>query len=118
MSVVRAIYRIRTDGSVEERAAALALEQTVELPREALVGEAARHGLVGRVEGIDRDPEGGHRVGIAYPVAAAADDPAQLLNLLWGNASLQGGRDRPHRPSRYDLEELRSRPEVAEFIRV
>lgn len=28
------------------------------------------------------------------------------------------GRDRPRRPSRYDLEELRSRPEVAEFIRV
>jgi ribulose-bisphosphate carboxylase large chain len=84
------MYRIRGDGSVEERAQALALEQTAELPREALVGEAARHGLVGRVEGIDRDPDGGHRVEIAYPEDAAAGDPAQLLNLLFGNASLQG----------------------------
>lgn len=84
------MYRIRAGGSVEERAEALALEQTVELPMEALVGEAARHGLVGRVEGIDRDPKGGHRVEIAYPEDAAADDPAQLLNLLFGNASLQG----------------------------
>jgi ribulose-bisphosphate carboxylase large chain len=45
---------------------------------------------VGRVTAIERDPEGGHRVLIAYPAAAAADDPAQLLNLLFGNASLQG----------------------------
>lgn len=89
MSVVTATYRIRTDGSVEERAEALALEQTAELPREALFGEAGRHGLAGRVATIDPDPGGGHRVSIAYPAAAAADDPAQLLNLLFGNASLQ-----------------------------
>ncbi|MGH7563354.1 MAG: ribulose 1,5-bisphosphate carboxylase, partial [Gemmatimonadota bacterium] len=89
MSVVRAIYRIRADTSVEERAEALALEQTAELPADALVGEAARDGLVGRVVAVERDPEAGHRVTIEYPAAAAADDPAQLLNLLFGNASLQ-----------------------------
>ncbi len=86
---MRAVYRIRTDGSVEKRAEALALEQTAELPKEALTGEAARLGLLGRVDGIDPDPDGA-RVTIEYPAAAAADDPAQLLNLLFGNASLQG----------------------------
>ncbi len=74
---------------MEERAEALALEQTAELPAEALVGEAARHGLVGRVVAVEPDPDGCHRVSIEYPAAAAGDDPAQLLNLLFGNASLQ-----------------------------
>ncbi|MGH7549395.1 MAG: RuBisCO large subunit C-terminal-like domain-containing protein [Gemmatimonadota bacterium] len=89
VDVVRAIYRIRADESVEERAKALALEQTAELPADALVGEAARKGLVGRVVAVERDPEAGHQVTIEYPAAAAADDPAQLLNLLFGNASQQ-----------------------------
>lgn len=90
MSAVIASYRIHAEGSIAERATALALEQTVELPAEALVGAAGRGALVGRVEGIEPDPAGGHRVTIGYPAAAAADDPAQLLNLLFGNASLQG----------------------------
>ena len=85
---VNAIYRVRTAASIEERAAALALEQTVELPREALLGRLARDALVGWVGAIHRDPDGGYRVEIAYPAAAAAEDPAQLLNLLCGNASL------------------------------
>lgn len=90
MGVVRAVYRISADGPAEERAEALALEQTAELPRVALSGEPAWRGLVGRVERVDPDPAGGHRVEIGYPEEAAAGDPAQLLNLLFGNASLQG----------------------------
>ena len=46
-------YRVRSDaGRIEARAAALALEQSVEMPAEAITDEAIRANVPGRVEGI------------------------------------------------------------------
>ncbi len=86
MDAVNATYRFDVDPSrAEARAEALALEQTVELPREAL-GEGPAH--VGRVESVEVGVDGGVRATIAYPVEATAADPGQLLNVLCGNAAL------------------------------
>jgi ribulose-bisphosphate carboxylase large chain len=76
--------------AVAARAEALMLEQTVELPRAA----AGRHPwvaahMLGCVEEIQPAGAGVHRVTIAQPLAVAAGDPAQLLSVLLGNASLQ-----------------------------
>jgi ribulose-bisphosphate carboxylase large chain len=67
----------------------LALEQTAELPREALVGRAAERGWTARVAALEPLDEDTHRARLEIPIEAAAGDPAQLLNVLFGNASLQ-----------------------------
>ena len=90
MESIRATYRIRNADDPARRADELALEQTVELPREALVGKAAEHGLTARVTAVEPLPGGGHRARLEIPLEAAAGDPAQLLNVLFGNVSLQG----------------------------
>ncbi len=89
MDTIGATYRIRSAPDPARRAEELALEQTVELPREALVGRAAEHGLTARVAVIEPLDDETHRVRLEFPVDAAAGDPAQLLNVLFGNASLQ-----------------------------
>jgi ribulose-bisphosphate carboxylase large chain len=87
---IRATYRILNVDAPARRAEELALEQTVELPREALVGKAADHGLAARVTAVEPLDEGSHRARLEIPLEAAAGDPAQLLNVLFGNVSLQG----------------------------
>jgi ribulose-bisphosphate carboxylase large chain len=87
---IRATYRIRNSADPARRADELALEQTVELPREALTGKAAEHGLTARVSVVEPLDESSHRVRLEIPLEAAAGDPAQLLNVLFGNVSLQG----------------------------
>jgi ribulose-bisphosphate carboxylase large chain len=82
-------YMVRADArAIEARAEALMLEQAVELPRAAVHDARVIERIVGRVEEIV--PEGDqYRVTIAQPLATTAHDPAQLLNLLFGNSSLQ-----------------------------
>ena len=87
---IRAAYRIRNVVDPARRAEELALEQTVELPREALHGKAAERGLTARVIAVEPLDEGSHRARLEIPPEAAAGDPAQLLNVLFGNVSLQG----------------------------
>lgn len=83
-------YRVRvTQAALAARVESLLLEQTVELPRAALRPERVRGPLVGRVVASEGLSDGRFRVTLAQPAAAAAGDPAQLLNLLFGNCSLQ-----------------------------
>jgi ribulose-bisphosphate carboxylase large chain len=88
--MLRVTYLVRAAGAdIDRRAESLLLEQTVELPRPALRQAAAAHRMVGRVEEVREVAEGIHRVTLAQPLAATACDPAQLLNVLFGNSSLQ-----------------------------
>lgn len=83
-------YLVRAAPSeIERRAESLMLEQTVELPRSAVSDRLVVERVVGRVERIVPDNRGGFRVEISHPLATAASDPAQLLNVLFGNSSLQ-----------------------------
>lgn len=65
------------------------LEQTVELPRAAVRDPRVAQQVLGRVETIEPSGNGAYRVTIVQPPATAASDPAQLLNVLFGNSSLQ-----------------------------
>jgi len=89
-SPLKVAYLVRAAGTdIHRRAESLLLEQTVELPRPALPEDPAAQRMVGHVEDVREVSEGIHRVTLSQPLAATACDPAQLLNILFGNASLQ-----------------------------
>ena len=88
---LRVTYLVHASAShIESRAEALLLEQAVELPRSVVAREpwVVEH-ILGRVESVLAEGEERHRVTIVHPLATAAADPAQLLNVLFGNSSLQ-----------------------------
>ena len=87
---LRVIYLVRASvADIESRAETLMLEQTVELPRAALRGRRTIEEVLGRVERVEPYGDEGFRVTISHPLATAGSDPAQLLNVLFGNSSLQ-----------------------------
>ncbi|MGA2017427.1 MAG: RuBisCO large subunit C-terminal-like domain-containing protein, partial [Opitutaceae bacterium] len=87
---IEVVYRLRADPSgLDARVEALLLEQTVEMGREALRSAHAREHFVGRVIGTEAVGDAEFLVALAQPAEAAAGDPAQLLNVLFGNCSLQ-----------------------------
>ena len=84
-----AIYRIRGDAaSIEARARALAVEQSVEMPVEAIEDEYVLRDIVGRVDGIADEGDGSFRVRIGLAAETVGEDAGQLLNMLFGNSSL------------------------------
>lgn len=86
---LRVTYQLDVDdGLAEERAEAVALEQTVEVPRAVVRDAFFEKEVMGSVESLDRDPAGGWRATLSYPLAATALEPAQLLNVIFGNSSL------------------------------
>jgi ribulose-bisphosphate carboxylase large chain len=86
---LRVTYRLAVDETrAEARAEEVAREQTVEVPRAALRGRFLLDEVVGRVESVHPGPTGGRLATIAYPVAVTAFEPAQLLNVIFGNSSL------------------------------
>jgi ribulose-bisphosphate carboxylase large chain len=74
---------------LDSRVESLLLEQTVELPRAALRDSFVLENIVGHLASIDPTDAPVYRVVIDFPLAATADDPAQFLNVLFGNSSLQ-----------------------------
>jgi ribulose-bisphosphate carboxylase large chain len=88
---LRAIYHVTAPNAAEldARVESLLLEQTVELPRKALRDPFVLEQIVGRLAGVEEIAPQVHRVTIDFPIVATADDPAQFLNVLFGNSSLQ-----------------------------
>ncbi len=89
-SAIRVTYLVQASAAgIDRRAEALLLEQTVELPRAVVRdGWVLKH-IVGRVEDVRPEARGTFRVTVTHPLATAGTDPAQLLNVLFGNSSLQ-----------------------------
>ena len=89
MSRLTAIYRIRSDArTIDERARSLAVEQSVEMPVEAIDDPGVREDIVGRVEHIADLGDGVFEARIALAVATTGAEPGQLLNMLYGNSSI------------------------------
>ena len=87
---VRAFYRIRVapGDSAAEVAAAIAREQTLEVPSGA-AAPAIEEALLGRVESIEPTSESDVvRVGIAYAAELFDGSVTEFLNVVWGNVSL------------------------------
>jgi ribulose-bisphosphate carboxylase large chain len=74
---------------LDARVESLLLEQTVELPRTALRDPFVLENIVGRVVSIKTIGTEKHVVTIDFPISATGNDPAQFLNVLFGNSSLQ-----------------------------
>jgi ribulose-bisphosphate carboxylase large chain len=88
-NAVRATYRLSVArGQLDARIEALCYEQTVELPAAAVTDRFVREEILPGVEQIAEDSRGGFRVTVAYPELTTALDPAQLLNVLFGNSSM------------------------------
>lgn len=74
---------------IDAVAAALAVEQSVEMPLEA-IPHASIHGeTVGRVAEVTEVPGRGFLVELGLAASTVGDDPAQLVNMVFGNTSLQ-----------------------------
>jgi ribulose-bisphosphate carboxylase large chain len=84
-----ATYRIRSRAdAIEERARAIAIEQSVEAPLDAIRDERIVHDIVGETREIVDRGDGLFDVKIALAVATVGGDAGQLLNMLFGNTSL------------------------------
>jgi ribulose-bisphosphate carboxylase large chain len=76
--------------SAEGKASAIAREQTVEIPP-GVASLAIEERTIGVVRAVERSGSRRARVAIDYPWRALISDLPQLLNLLYGNISLQRG---------------------------
>jgi len=86
---LQAIYHIHSDArSIEERARAIAVEQSVEMPVAAIEDDVVRSQIVGRVEAIEQLDGALFEVRIALAAETVGADAGQLLNMLFGNSSL------------------------------
>ena len=84
-----ATYRISaTAGTIEERASAIAIEQSVEAPLAAVRDPRVRADIVGETLRIAECGEGRFDVDIALSAATIGNDAGQLMNMLFGNTSL------------------------------
>jgi ribulose-bisphosphate carboxylase large chain len=85
-----ATYHVRSDArAIENRARAIAVEQSVEMPLSAIEDQHILDDIVGRVENIGEVSPGLFAVRIALSRATVGDDAGQLINMLFGNTSLQ-----------------------------
>jgi ribulose-bisphosphate carboxylase large chain len=83
------VYRVRAAAdAIEARAQSIALEQSVELPLAAVQDARVHDEVVGRVAGIVSNADGSYDVTIALATETTGGEAGQLLNMLFGNASL------------------------------
>ncbi len=84
----RACYQVAGDpATVLERAAALAVEQTIEFPPDLLRGTSIERHVVGEVEALERVGTEWTLATVSYAVETAGGELPQLLNVLFGNCS-------------------------------
>ena len=84
-----ATYRIQSDAaSIEARAQAIAVEQSVEMPVSAIVEPEILRDIVGQVEAIEDRGDNVFDVRIGLATATTGHDAGQFLNMVFGNTSL------------------------------
>jgi len=90
MSRMTVVYRVRSNAaSIEARAQAIAVEQSVEMPLAAISDERVLREIVGEVQGIRELEAGLFDVRIGLAVETTGFEAGQLLCMLFGNTSLQ-----------------------------
>jgi ribulose-bisphosphate carboxylase large chain len=75
--------------AVAARAEAIAIEQSIEMPPSAVREQRVLDDYLGRVESITPLSPGLHRVVIALSAGTVGGEPGQMMNMLFGNTSLQ-----------------------------
>lgn len=90
METLRAIYHLKSSAQeIAARAEALALEQSVEMPAAAIQSDYVQTHTLGRVASIVPLDETLFRVALDLAVATTGFETGQLMNMLFGNCSLQ-----------------------------
>ena len=91
-------YRIfaASEAEAEQRAQGIALEQTVEIPRDVVPAGYVEDTILGRIEDILPDDEAAGSgpawtAKISYSPDSAGPDLPQFLNVVFGNSSIQKG---------------------------
>lgn len=86
-------YRLRAGSRAEAlaRAEGVALEQTVEVPREVVPEGYVADEILGRIEEIGPLAEGLWQARISYSPDSAGEEFTQFLNVVFGNSSIQQG---------------------------
>jgi ribulose-bisphosphate carboxylase large chain len=88
--VLEVVYRVHCDARrIEARAHAIAVEQSVEMPVAAITDAFVRAEIVGQVVAIAEKAEDLFEVRIGLAAATVGEDAGQLINMLFGNTSLQ-----------------------------
>lgn len=89
---ILAVYRVRSPAdAVEARARAIAVEQSVEMPVHAIRDDWIRDEIVGQVASIEAEsgvPDT-WRVTLSLDPRTVNGEAGQLMNMLFGNSSLQ-----------------------------
>jgi ribulose-bisphosphate carboxylase large chain len=89
MQRIRATYLVdAAEAGIEARARALAVEQSVEMPLEAITDPRVLSEVAASVESI-RPREGRFEVVLGIAPATTGHEASQLMNMLFGNCSLQ-----------------------------
>lgn len=86
-------YRIfaASEAEARQRAEAIALEQTVEVPRDVVPEGYIADEILGQIEEIGRESEVTFRAVISYSPDSAGFEIAQFFNVIFGNSSIQRG---------------------------
>ena len=89
----RVTYRIVAGdaAAARDRALGIALEQTVEIPDDVVPDGPIRDEIVGQVERIEPSGDGVFSSVISYSPESAGQEAVQLLNVMFGNSSIQQG---------------------------
>ena len=87
---VSATYRLRaSSGEASHRAQQLALEQSIEMLASSVTDQHVLDSIVGRVDSVTAEPDGTHIARLALSAETIGDDAGQLMNMLFGNSSMQ-----------------------------
>ncbi|HET6184626.1 MAG TPA: RuBisCO large subunit C-terminal-like domain-containing protein [Acetobacteraceae bacterium] len=90
MTRIIATYLVHaTPAEIEARARAIAIEQSVEMPLEAIADDFILRGIVGEVQSIADRGGGVFAVRIGLAASTIGADAGQLFNMAFGNTSLQ-----------------------------
>jgi len=90
MSRLHAIYHLHAaPDDIAARARALALEQSIEMPLEAVTSEYVRSDIVASVESITEIAPRRYAVVLGIATATTGGEIGQTMNMLFGNCSLQ-----------------------------
>jgi ribulose-bisphosphate carboxylase large chain len=86
---IHVTYRLRVPAAgAAQRAHTLALEQSIEMPAEAVRDARVLREVVANVERIETQADDTCLAHLALSTESVGDDPGQLMNMLFGNSSL------------------------------
>ncbi|WP_041795746.1 RuBisCO large subunit C-terminal-like domain-containing protein [Pararhodospirillum photometricum] len=89
-SRITAIYHVTaTAATIESRAQGIAVEQSVEMPLAAIDDPRVLEEIVGQVQSITDLGQGVYEVRIGLAVETTGLEAGQLINMLYGNTSIQ-----------------------------